>query len=165
MEDELFGWRNFSYFDLISHSYRNREDNFHAREFSAIFKFDNDILTEFVLDFNNRRIKLYDIRSIEFGLSFFKGFKDVLMDFIDESDHSLFDFETIDCVMYFLTVKSQEFHTGIVINKLKNREIITTDALKSLHFVHDNIGKFLVINLLSYKLGNCDIVVIFDVLF
>ena len=83
LEDKLFGWRNFSYFDLISHSYRDREDNFHTREFSAIFKFDDYIFTEFILDFNNRRIKLYDIRSIEFRLSFFKSFKDVLMYFFD----------------------------------------------------------------------------------
>lgn len=106
LENELFWWGYFTNFDLISDCYRNRKDDFHTGEFTTIFEFYDDIFAKLILDLHNWGIKLYHIRSIELRLSFLKGFKDIFMNFIDESEHALLNFEAIDSVMYFLTIKS-----------------------------------------------------------
>jgi len=105
LENELFRWGYFTNFDLISDCDRNRKDDFHTREFTTIFEFHNDIFAKLILDFHNWGIKLYDIRSIEFRLSLLKGFEDILVNFINKSEHTLLDFETIDGVVYFFAIK------------------------------------------------------------
>ena len=117
------------------------------------------------MDFKHRRVELDDVRAIELGLIFLESFKDVVLDFIDEGQHAVFDLEPVDGVINFFTVEPEEFHAAVIVNELEDGEVVTTDTLESLHFVHDDISQFWVFDLVPDVLGDCNVVVVLDILF
>lgn len=128
-EDHLFRRWYFGDFDLVCHSHRHREYDFHTCDFPSILELDNDIFPKLIFDFYNRRIKLHNIWPIELRLIFLQNFKHMLLHFTNKGHHPLLDFEPINSIMNLFTIQPQQLHTTIIINQLQYRKIVTTNAL------------------------------------
>lgn len=83
---------------------------------------------------------------------------------INQGHHAIFHFKSINVIIHLLTIKPEQFHTAVIVDQLKNREFIATDAFQGFHFVHYNVGEFLVFDFLTNVLRDCDVVVVLYVL-
>ena len=164
LENHLLAGRYFWNLDLTGDCHWNWKQNFHTRELLSIFEFDNNILSKLINDLSDRRIQLQDVRPVVLRLIFLQYLEDIVFHLINQGHHPIFNFKSINVIIHLLTIQPEQFHTAVIIDQLKNREFIATDAFQGFHFVHYNVGEFLVFDFLTNVLRDCDVVVVLYVL-